>query len=62
MGLAHSAFIELRVSVSMVTVSSPPSPPSSWEAGVRRSTSIRMGQAMKSEYFLTRLRIFHSEV
>ena len=42
----------------MVTVSSPPSS----EAGVRFSTSIRMGQAMKSEYFLTSVLIFHSEV
>ena len=31
-------------------------------AAVRRSTCIRMGQAMKSEYFLTSALIFHSEV
>ena len=106
MGLAHSAVRELIVSVSMVTVGSPPSsaavtspeslrscppvtspeslrscppvtspeslrscPPVTSPESLRScppvtvfSTSIRMGQEMKSEYFLTSSLIFHGAV
>ena len=61
MGFAHSAVRELMVSISVVTVGSLPSSAPSG-AGTVFSTSIRMGQEMKSEYFLTSCRIFHGAV
>ena len=63
-GRVHSALRELRVSVSTtVSVSVGASGSSSGFGFVLvRSTSIRTGHEMKSEYFLTISRSFHSAV